>query len=522
MADARTRPDDPPPLRVVRGELELALRVTDPDVVAELESVPEGSARQAHALKALRIGVVALQGARGQVDAAVIRKEGDRLVSELRRSLDAHREGLGGRLETTLKEWFDPQSGKLHERLRGLVKKDGELEAVLQRAVGTDGSALVATLRTHVGPESPLMKVLSPSQSEGLLQSLGHAVEKQLTIQRDHILQQFSLDRSDSALSRLVQELEKKHGDLTTELKGRIDHVVREFSMDEEGSALKRLVDRVDQAQKRITREFSLDEDASALGNLRKQLLDVLHEHERRNVAFQQMVVEKLAHMQGTKEEEQRSTRHGLTFEQALFERVQAYAQGAGDMAAFTGNETGLVRNDKKGDVVLHLGPDTVAAGARIVLEAKQDQSYSMRHAAEEIAAARKNRGAEVGVFVFSRRSAPDGLKVLQRMGTDVFVVWDAEDEASDTALEAALLLAKALVTRAAAEKDEEVVDPERFERAILDIEKHATSLDDVTKAAETIRNGADRILDRVRIDQAAFRRQVEELRRLLDALRDA
>ncbi|MCA9316069.1 MAG: hypothetical protein H6826_03450 [Planctomycetes bacterium] len=522
MADARTRSDDPPSLRVVRGELELALRVTDPDVVAELESVPEGAAREAHALKALRIGVTALQGARGQVDAAVVRKEGERLVAELRRSLDAHREGLGGRLETTLKEWFDPQSGKLPERIRGLVKKDGELETVLQRAVGSDGSALVATLRTHVGPESPLMKVLSPSQSEGLLHSLGQAVEKQLATQREHILQQFSLDRSDSALSRLVQELEKKHGDLTTELKGRIDHVVREFSMDEEGSALKRLVDRVDQAQKRITREFTLDEEASALGNLRKQLLDVLHEHEKRNVAFQQMVVEQLGRMQGAKEEEQRSTRHGLTFEQALFERVQAYAQGAGDVASFTGNETGLVRNDKKGDVVIQLGPDAVAAGARIVLEAKQDQSYSMRHAAEEIAAARNNRGAEVGVFVFSKRSAPEGLKVLQRMGSDVFVVWDAEDESSDTALEAALLLAKALVTRAATEKDEEAVDPERFERAILDIEKHANNLDDVTKAAETIRSGADRILTRVRIDQDAFRRQIEELRRLLDALRDA
>ena len=98
MADARTRSDDPPSLRVVRGELELALRVTDPDVVAELESVPEGAAREAHALKALRIGVTALQGARGQVDAAVVRKEGERLGAELRRSLDAHREAVIDRL----------------------------------------------------------------------------------------------------------------------------------------------------------------------------------------------------------------------------------------------------------------------------------------------------------------------------------------------------------------------------------------------------------------------------------------
>ena len=523
MADVRPRPDDSaPPLRVVRGEVQLRLRVTDPDVVAELESVEAGPDRDTLALTALRIGVTALQGARGQVDAAVVRREGDRLVAELKGALDAHREGLGGRLETTLKEWFDPQSGKLPERIRGLVKKDGELETVLQRAVGGDGSALVTTLEAHVGPGSPLMRVLSPTESEGLLQSLGQAVESQLRLQREQILQQFSLDKGDSALSRLVKELERKHGDLTTELKGRVDHVVREFSFDVEDSALRRLVDRVDQAHRKITREFSLDEDNSALGNLRKQLLGVLDEHEQRNVAFQQMVVEQLGRMQGAKAEADRGTRHGLTFEQALFGFVQRLAQPAGDIAAFMGNETGAIRHNKKGDVVLTLGADAAAAGARIVIEAKQDASYSLRRAADEMAEARKNRTAEVGVFVFSRRTAPEGLQVLQRVGPDVFVVWDAEDPASDVVLEAALFLAKALVTRGAQDAEEQTVDPERFERAINDIEKHANSLDDVSRSAETIKSGAERILDRVRKDQAAFRRQVDELRRLLDALRDA
>jgi hypothetical protein len=523
MADVRHRPDDPvPPLRVVRGSLSLRLQVTDPDVVAELEAAEAGPARDALALTALRIGVTALRGARGQVDAAVVRREGDRLVAELKGALDTHRDGLGSRLEATLKEWFDPHSGKLPERIRGLVKKDGELETVLQRAVGGDGSALVGTLRAHVGPESPLMKVLSPTESEGLLQSLGAAVETQLRSQREQILQQFSLDRGDSALSRLVKELERKHGDLTTELKGRIDHVVREFSLDEEDGALRRLVDRVDQAQKKITREFSLDEDNSALGNLRKQLLGVLQEHEQRNVAFQQMVVEQLGRMQGAKAEADRGTRHGLTFEQTMYEYVQAFAQGAGDLAEFTGNETGTIRNNKKGDVVLTLGAEAVAAGARIVIEAKQDAGYSLRHAADELVEARKNRSAEVGVFVFSRRTAPDGLKALQRIGHDIFVVWDAEDTRSDMVLDAALLLAKALVTRGAHDAGQEAVDPERFERAILDIEKHASSLDDVTRSAETIKSGAEKILDRVRIDQAAFRRQVDELRALLAALRDA
>ncbi len=521
MADPRARSDDPL-LRVVRGEVDLRLRVVDPDVVAELEPLPAGGEREAHALKALRIGVLALQGARGQVDAAVVRREGERLVSELRHSLDTHREGLGSRLEATLKEWFDPEGGKLPERIRGLVQKDGELERVLQRAVGGDGSALVSTLRAHVGPESALMKVLSPTESAGLLKSLQQVVDSQLAAQREHILQQFSLDRGDSALSRLVKELEKKHGDLTTELKGRIDHVVGEFSLDKEDSALRRLVTSVENAQKRITREFSLDEDASALGNLRKQLLEVMHGHEKRIHDVQQSIVEFLSRQQGAKAEADRGTRHGLAFEQDVYAMVDAFAQGSGDLATFTGNETGLVKNDKKGDVVLTIGPDAKAAGARIVFEAKQDASYSLARAAEEIAAARRNRGADVGVFVFSRRTAPESLRPLARHGEDVFCVWDAENRATDAVLDAAVLLAKALVTRSATETERQAFESERFVRAINAIEKHAENLDQVTRSAETIKSGAEKILERVRLDQTAFRRQVEELRALLDALKEA
>jgi len=45
-----------------------------------------------------------------------------------------------------LKEYFDPKSGRLAERLGRLVKRDGELEQVLRRHVGGDSSELAQTL----------------------------------------------------------------------------------------------------------------------------------------------------------------------------------------------------------------------------------------------------------------------------------------------------------------------------------------------------------------------------------------
>lgn len=68
-------------------ELELALRITDPELLAELSAYPEGRARAEFALSALRIGVLALRQVRGRIDADVIRSESERLIAEFRKGL---------------------------------------------------------------------------------------------------------------------------------------------------------------------------------------------------------------------------------------------------------------------------------------------------------------------------------------------------------------------------------------------------------------------------------------------------
>src|SRR5687768_4777971 len=243
--------------RLGMGELPFAVHlelcIEDRDVVAELEKYPEGPERDEFALEALKIGVLALRRASTALDGEFIQRETTRLLDTLRRQLDDHSRAAHERLNHSLKEYFDPQDGRFTQRVQCLTSADGDLARLLSGLLDGDDSRLAKTLLTHVGDNSPLMKHLSPDQSQGLLAVLRGNVETQLSQQRDRLLKEFSLDNADGALCRLVKELTAKHGDLSKDLQTKIDVVVKEFSLDEENSALSRLVQNVDRAQRTIT-----------------------------------------------------------------------------------------------------------------------------------------------------------------------------------------------------------------------------------------------------------------------------
>ena len=100
---------DPQPPDDLPFSLTLELSVHDQDVIAELCGLPEGSTRDEFALKALRIGVFALRQARGQLDAEVIRRECNRLLSGMEGKLDEHAKTIHDRLGT--RNWREMRSG---------------------------------------------------------------------------------------------------------------------------------------------------------------------------------------------------------------------------------------------------------------------------------------------------------------------------------------------------------------------------------------------------------------------------
>ncbi|MDX1649048.1 MAG: hypothetical protein R3263_04270, partial [Myxococcota bacterium] len=499
------------------GELELRLLVRDPEVQAALAEYAEGRPRQDFALTALRIGVLALRQAEGRLDADRVRRESERWLAELARHLGEHQRVLTTEVAGTLREYFDPESGRFHERVERLVRDDGELAALLRRQVGAGDSELARTLAHHLGEESPLMRWIGPEESGGFLGSLRETVDRTLAEQRERILAEFSLDNKEGALARLVSELGEHHGELGRALDERVEKVMAEFSLDREDSALSRLVSRVEGAHQRIQTEFSLDQEQSALARMRRELLEVLDAHRKGFADFQQEVRGALEAMKARREAEDRGTRHGDAFEAEVFRYLQRASQGAGDVAVATGQSTGRIRHCKVGDAVIELGPESAAPGARIVVEAKEKERVTLRDALKELEEGRKNRDAQVGLFVFSRRVAPEGLQAFGRYGQDVIVVWDAEDPAGDVFLDAGLSVARALCSRAAVAREEAAVDLPGVDRAIRHVEKQARSLTEVETAATTIQNGSQRILDRVRIAKRELLAQVAALDEQLD-----
>lgn len=554
MAAASPQPALPPRKPPVPSDGEahsvaLALVVSDHDSIGELLQKSEGRERDEYALTALRIGLLALRHARGQIDADAVKHEGEKLLADLKHALEQSRGEIHSNLTSALKEYFDPKSGRFQERVERLVKQDGELEQVLRRQIGKDGSELATTLAAHIGDHSPLMRLLNPDESDGLVSSIRSAITEVVGAERERILSEFSLDNGQGALSRLVEELSEESGKLKKELAGEVMQVVHEFSLDKEDSALSRLVKRVEVAEETITKEFSLDDqgsalsrlstvitgakaaidanltldsDESALSRLKRELVAILESHEAKVQTFQTSVQAALEAMKAQRAEAARSTQHGNKFEDVLADYIENEARKSGDIPERTGTKTGMVKNSKVGDVIVELGADCAAAGERFVIEAKEKAGYTLADAVVEINTARQNRKACVGVFVFSKKTAPAGMESLLRQGNDIFLVWDAESLDSDVILRAGLSLAKALCVGEAKERQAEDGNWEDIDKAILALEKEAKRLAEMKKWTDTIQSNSGKILEEVRKMTDGLDKQIGVLRESVAALKQA
>ena len=497
---------------VTCDEISLNLHITDSEMINELVAFPEGRNRNEFAISAMRIGILSIKQSEGQIDTSAIRNEGERLVAEISKQLGEHQTGLMSQMTNSIKEYFDPKDGRFNERLERLLSEDGELEQVLRKQLGSEESELTKTLSLMIGESSPLMKALDPESTNGILNKIHETVSFNLKTGSENILSEFSLDNESSALSRLVSEVTKKHGKLTEDLQGSIKDVVNEFSLDDENSALSRLVKRVEDTQGKISSEFSLDTETSALARMKREMLEVLATHKQDSSKFQQEVREALADMKVRKEESKRSTIHGDEFEKEMFSVVSTMHKNSGDIVTSTGNSTGSIKNCKKGDIVIELGPEHLATGSKIVIEAKESASYDTSKALSEINEARKNRNAEIGIFVFSSESVDESYEPFTRYGSDLVVVWDAHEAQSDIYLQAAISVAKALCSRKSKHHTDTTVDFNSIDNAISQIGKQLEGLDAIHKMASTIENNGEKIIRKTGSMKKAISKELEVL----------
>jgi gas vesicle protein len=402
----------------------------DPEVVVWLRQFPEEE-WAARVTTALRVGVLALRQASGFIDREAIRQEGKDLTLSIEQKV-------------------------------------------------------TETVGTLVGPDSTLFHLLDPRRTDGLVAQMREAVDGELTENNAKVLAAFDLNQPESALSRLVNQIQ--------------------------------------QVQRAIRSDFTLDDPQSALSLMLRELGTTLADHEERNKKFREEVQKTLSDMAIRKEAEDRGTLHGAVFEDAVSDYVLKNATASGDVGRRTGNSVGTIKNCKVGDCTVEMGADSQFAGESMVIEAKEDASYDLKKALVEIDAGRRNRGADVGIFVFSRRTAPPYLSSLARHGRDIVVVWDAEDPTTDGYFDAALALARALIFEHHRGSGSAMTDIDfaALDRAIESVAKRASQLDDIRKSGETVENAGRSIVANVGIAQRDLATQVNTLREQVGLMRRA
>jgi hypothetical protein len=513
---------DAAPPAVAHEPMYVHLAISDPEVIAAAGEYPEGRPRTDFIQTALKIGVLSLRAARGVVDGDAIRREGETLLAQLNERLEGWRQNMERNLTGSLSHYFDPRQGMFAERVERLVRDDGDLAAVMKSQVQSAEQALTGLFQQFAGENSQLFRMLDPSGENKLLSTMQTTIDGVIQAQNASILNQFSLDQPDSALSRLVRELTAKHGDLNEALSRRMADVVAEFSLDKEDSALSRLVGRVDAAQRSLTREFSLDNQDSAISRLR---LEMAGHHQRQmevTSQFMERVNVLLTSVQVRKDEAARGTRHGHEFEAGVGDVVRAVVAEAGDVVQECGTTTGLINHSKVGDFVVTVGSENVAAGARIVIEAKESGAYDLAKTLAEAEVARRNRQAPICVFVHSQKTATPGIPSFARYGHDIVVRWNAEDEASDLWIKAALMVAKAMSVRAARHDKGEAMSFQIVDKAIEAIRKQVEGFEEITTFATTSANAANKIITRADVMKQQIATRLAALGEQMDKLKNA
>jgi hypothetical protein len=247
--DFALHPDDPD------EGVHVDLWIRDRDVVTAITAHPEGRRRADCIRTAIRIGVLALQQAQGRIDTESVRNEGDRLIAALENRLAQYQDQLRSVLGGTLKDYFDPNDGRFTERVERLIKQDGDLEKVIRAQMDAAALGLKEAIDNQVGPRSSLAQLLTPGESNALIAAIQRTVDALLVAQREKVVGEFSLDKQDSAMARLLTELRTHHGRVAGDLKDSMASIVNEFSLDKGDSALSRLINRVEAAQRQISAE---------------------------------------------------------------------------------------------------------------------------------------------------------------------------------------------------------------------------------------------------------------------------
>jgi hypothetical protein len=519
---------DPLSVSVLFATEEVALDLRDrrPESIVLFGDLDE-AARDNLARDAWAIGLRALANAHQAAQESRLKDVGAELLVDIDRQLKVYVEQQQQTIGAVLARFFDPTDGHVTQRLSAFVDDQGVLVQQLQKFLAPQGSVLAETLARQVGENSLLFQRLSPTESNGLVKVLEGHLRAVMGEGHAELVRALDPLAEDGAVARFLRSLREELQGADEDRQKQLSVALASLDANDEQSLLSRLVRETERSRSAVLSAVNPEDPASPMAMLKASLSNLLQEQsasqlalvkrqEERQVQFEKEVREALVRMETRRSQELKSTRGGLVFEDAVVAFVQTATQGAPCVFEATGATAGMGRS-KKGDAVVRFTHESAFAGAGVVFEAKQEGSYSVQKALDELDAARRNRHAAAGVFVLARSHASDVFPRFARYGNNVLVVWDDQDPQTDAYLHAAILLGVGLVTRNSTVGDEGDIT------ALRDIEKRIEDelvrLEKMEKHSETIRKNVDGISDEVRKAQKKLDLLLRNARATLTAL---
>lgn len=507
----------------------LTASVTDnrADVVAAFRPL-DPSQRAGLAAHAWELGLRAVLSAHRLAEEARLADIGKSLVEEVDAELEQYVAKQQEAMVQTLQRFFDPRDGQVVTRIEGFLKDGGDLTRALDRFLAPEHGALATTLAKALGENSPLLRRLSPTDSEGVVALVELRVKDALEANRAAVAKALDPVVQDGAVARFLttlrKDLEKADDNRTKQLA----LATKALDPADPKSLLSKLVLETKLARNEIVTAMNADTPGSALAILKTSLTTMLEKHAKSQAAvladfdtrqrkLDSDLREIAARLDERKRGDAQAPRGGRKFEEAVRAFTVHALAGAPLHVEATGDTVGARSACRKGDQVARFHAESIYAGAAVVIEAKREQRYTVAKALEELEIGRSNRSADAGVFVMAKSHAGEGFPTFARYGNDVLVVWDESDEATDPYLQAALFLALGLATRQRRGADqgnlEALADVEqRIEREMKRHEK-------MRSLSSSIQQKSEELLEEVRKGEKGLKLLLKDAKATLKAL---
>jgi hypothetical protein len=310
------------------------------------------------------IGLRALMNAYKQAEEARLQDIGKTLKEDLDRQLQVYVERQQATFVQVLARYFDPRDGQVVARLEGFLRDGGDLAKTMERYLSPERGELALTLARELGENSPLLKRLSPTDSEGVLFLLEAKLREVLAENHAEVTRALDPVAEDGAVARFLralrQELEKADNDRSKQLAV----ATKALDANDENSLLSRLMRETAAAKNAFIMAMNPELPTSPMGVLKNTLSTLLEQHVKtqeesmlalheRQAKFEQNVREALVRLEERKRGDMKSPRGGTSYEEAVLRFVQHAVQGAPLEVSTTANTVGAKPNCKKGDQVL-------------------------------------------------------------------------------------------------------------------------------------------------------------------------